>query len=30
LVPAVMGFCFLALFLMLGALQLIRSRLGRQ
>ena len=30
LVPAVMGFCFLALFLMLGALQLVRSRLGRQ
>jgi len=28
LVPAVMGFCFLALFLMLGALQFVRQRLG--
>ena len=28
LIPAVMGFCFIALFLMLGALQLVRKRLG--
>ena len=27
LVPAVMGICFVALFLMLGALQFVRSRL---
>lgn len=30
LVPAVMGFCFFALFLMLGALQLVRNHLGRE